>query len=269
MILFFGDVHGEFKHVQTAVNQHKPAAIILLGDLEASKPLEALLATTMKMLDGQVYFIHGNHDTDKQAYYDNLFGSAMAGNNLHGKVTEIDGLLVAGLGGIFRSEIWHPEQLLNAGRDFTDANFMSFQEFAQNQQEKYHWHQNAKTEHIESRLLKHKSSIFFEDWYELSQQKCNLLVTHEAPSCHPYGFRAIDALAREMHAETTFHGHHHDRLNYASSFNKLGFKAYGVGYRCVSDLHGNVLLDGLYDQRSNKHSSISHTQIDILFESKK
>ena len=253
MILMFGDVHGGFKHVLTAVTKNKPAAIIFLGDLEASKPLEKELADVMTLLNGQVYFIHGNHDTDQQAFYDNLFNSSLADHNLHGKVMEIDGLKVAGLGGIFRSEIWHPEQLANDGQDFSDTSYLNYQEYEVFEKNQHSWSQRGNPAHLENKLLKHKSSIFFEDWYELSQKKCDLLVTHEAPSCHPHGFRAIDQLAREMNATSTFHGHHHDRLNYESSFDDIGFKAYGVGYRGVVDQKGEVILDGHYDFRSVNH----------------
>jgi cytosine/adenosine deaminase-related metal-dependent hydrolase len=44
----------------------------------------------------------------------------------------------------------------------------------------------------------------------LSKLRADILVTHEAPSCHPYGFAAIDALARAMGVVRSFHGHQHD-----------------------------------------------------------
>ena len=94
MILMFGDVHGSFKHVLPIVQRDKPAAIIFLGDLQAKKPLEQELANVLGLTE--VYFIHGNHDTDSKEEYDNLFNSKLADRNLHGKVTMIDGLRVAG-----------------------------------------------------------------------------------------------------------------------------------------------------------------------------
>ena len=33
MIYFFGDVHGKFGHMERAVAEHRPEAIILLGDI--------------------------------------------------------------------------------------------------------------------------------------------------------------------------------------------------------------------------------------------
>ena len=102
----FGDVHGSFNHVLPTVRREKPAAIIFLGDLQAQKPLEEELANVLELTE--VYFIHGNHDVDSRADYNNLFNSQLAHRNLHGKVTLIDGFRVAGLGGIFRESIWYP-----------------------------------------------------------------------------------------------------------------------------------------------------------------
>ena len=43
MIYFFGDVHGHFDHVLEIVVRDRPAAIVLLGDLQAQRALEAEL----------------------------------------------------------------------------------------------------------------------------------------------------------------------------------------------------------------------------------
>jgi Calcineurin-like phosphoesterase len=64
-IFFCGDVHGHFDHVIEAVRQHGPAAIVLLGDVQAQKPLEQELAPILEKT--AVWFIHGNHDTDSDA----------------------------------------------------------------------------------------------------------------------------------------------------------------------------------------------------------
>ncbi len=76
MILMFGDVHGNFDHVLRVVDEHAPKAIILLGDVQAQRPMEQELADVLDKTE--VWFIHGNHDTDSQADYNNLFGSALA-----------------------------------------------------------------------------------------------------------------------------------------------------------------------------------------------
>ena len=41
-IFFVGDTHGRFRNLRKAVRQHKPAAIILLGDVQPRTPLNAL-----------------------------------------------------------------------------------------------------------------------------------------------------------------------------------------------------------------------------------
>ena len=98
MIYFFGDTHGHFRHVLEIVSRDRPAAIVFLGDLQAQRPLEAELESILGMTE--VWFIHGNHDTDSDADYDHLFGSALANRNLHGRVAVVDGVRIAGLGGV-------------------------------------------------------------------------------------------------------------------------------------------------------------------------
>lgn len=104
MILFCGDPHGEFEHIIQRVQQTIPAAVIMLGDLCLSQPFEQTFASILELTD--IWFIHGNHDTDEVRYHDHLFGNPE--HNLHCRVVEIDGFKIAGLGGIFRSQIWYP-----------------------------------------------------------------------------------------------------------------------------------------------------------------
>lgn len=63
-IFFCGDTHGNFDHVIEAVYDHQPDAVVLLGDLQAQQPLEVELSDILDKTD--VWFIHGNHDTDSQ-----------------------------------------------------------------------------------------------------------------------------------------------------------------------------------------------------------
>jgi hypothetical protein len=46
-ILFCGDNHTIFQRIVDAVRQHRPDAIVLLGDIEACQPLEAELAVIL------------------------------------------------------------------------------------------------------------------------------------------------------------------------------------------------------------------------------
>lgn len=261
MILMFGDVHGDFKHVSHAVKEQQPEAIIFLGDLELSRPLELEVKGLMQLTE--IFFIHGNHDTDTQKNYDCLFNSTLSDRNLHGRVLEIDGLRIAGLGGIFREKIWYPKFDLNAASNYDnyDAFISAGLEASRlNKQKKSH-HLTRKcldviSQKLTGQTLTHKSSIFYEDWLNLTDQRADILVTHEAPSCHPYGFKAIDVLAQSMQVKTSFHGHHHDRLDYASQNETLGFMAHGVGFRGVSNQHGVMVLAGDYDEKVSKKEGV-------------
>jgi hypothetical protein len=214
----------------------------------------------------EVYFIHGNHDTDTKEEYDNLFSSQLAHRNLHGKVTTIDGKRVAGLGGIFRASIWYPQ----ASADDVPV-YSSYEEYATIGLESERWklyRQQAKASlsaenwkqfqknkaagwipdlpmpEIAGKALVHKSTIFHNDWMALYGQETDILVTHEAPTSHRHGFHAIDVLAQGMKAKYSFHGHHHNRMNYAADEARLGFSAHGVGYRGVSDMYGGMISIG-------------------------
>ena len=91
----------------------------------------------------------------------------------------------------------------------------------------------------------HRSTIFPIDYASLASQKADILVTHEAPSCHPHGFSAIDQLARLMNVGWSFHGHHHDNFDYQKSWKPLGFNAYGVGLRGIARFDGSSVKDTL------------------------
>lgn len=267
MILMFGDVHGSFKHVLPIVKQEKPAAIFFLGDLQAKKPLEQELTNVLGLTE--VYFIHGNHDVDTKEEYDNLFNSKLADRNLHGKVTLIDGYKVAGLGGIFRESIWYPqasaeiEPMYGSYEEYVTEGLLAerwklYRKQAKANMNAEDWKQYQKNvaagwmpdlpmPEIAGKALTHKSTIFHKDWSALYGQEADILVTHEAPSCHDHGFHAIDVLAQSMKAKYTFHGHHHIRLNYLADEPRLGFSAHGVAKRGVSDMWGGIISIGESD----------------------
>jgi len=200
MILFSGDPHGEFDHIIQRVQQSHPAAVIILGDLSLSQPFEQTFAAIWDMT--QLWYIHGNHDTDQVRYYDHLFSCPE--RNLHSRVVEIDGLKVAGLGGIFRSQVWYPPE---PPRYHSRADFLA--------------HCGKGNLWRNGLPRKHRSTIFPEDIQSLQGQQADILVSHEAPSAHPHGFQAIDDLAQSLRTTTIIHGHHHDPFSYNdnSAFN--------------------------------------------------
>ena len=60
--------------------------------------------------------------------------------------------------------------------------------------------------------------------------------------------KSIDELARSLGVSKAFHGHHHDRLDYSSHRERLGFDAFGVGFCGVSDVNGNAIRPGDFDE---------------------
>ncbi|MGE4449106.1 MAG: metallophosphoesterase [Azospira sp.] len=228
-IFFAGDTHGQFGHVIKAVQQYQPAAVIFLGDLQASRPLDQELQPILGSTE--IWFIHGNHDTDSDHDYDHLFGSALAGRNLHGRVVDIAGIRIAGLGGVFRGQVWMPPG---------DAQYETPEAYIARCGKGNLWRKGLPR--------KHRSSIFPIDYAHLVGDRADILVTHEAPTSHPHGFDAIDELAHSLGVSRLFHGHHHDRLDYTAHRERLGFEAFGVGFCGITDQVGHVVVAGEFDE---------------------
>lgn len=249
MIWLLGDVHGNFDHIAKAIDAAaiKPAAVIFLGDIEAPVPLWECCAD-IEARGVEWYWVIGNHDTDSEENYANVSDPKSIAHNIDGKVVSIDGVRVAGLGGIFRGEVWHPEigggkpthstyneyekfirSNANLKRRLTKKDLAQLQAVPPDRQ----WNSAVLDQSRVGKLLKHHSTIFPANYERLADQKADILVTHEAPSCHPHGFKEIDLLAQVMGA-TVFHGHHHDSMEYSRQFDALGFRAYGVGFCGIS-----------------------------------
>jgi len=90
------------------------------------------------------------------------------------------------------------------------------------------------------------AAIYPDDVAALSKLRADILVTHEAPGCHPYGFAALDDLARSMRVARSFHGHHHDDLSaqYMLGREQRGFDARAVAYCDIKDGLGEVIRAG-------------------------
>lgn len=194
-IAFVGDPHGDYSPVRKLVSARAPAAAIFLGDMDLEVPFDQQAAPLLKAgID--VWYVHGNHDTDREHWHDNLFETELGrSRNLTGRVVEIAGVRVAGLGGVFREKVWHPkggdgEPRFRTRQDFMAANMRSA------------WRGGLPRGQ--------RSSIFWEDVEALADEKADVLVTHEAPSCHRYGFKEIDFLAQMLGVTTIVHGHHHE-----------------------------------------------------------
>lgn len=223
-IFFIGDPHGCFGEIIQAIREYRPEAVILLGDIAAEQPLHEVLHEIIEFT--QTWWIHGNHDCDAENWYRNLFESQLSDRNLNARVVEIGGLRVAGLGGVFRGRYWHPD---SAARWRTRA------EFLKQAGKSNCWHGGLP--------LKARCTIWQEDYDHLAQLRADILVTHEAPGNHPYGFRIIDDLARSMGVSAIFHGHHHQ--DYHMEIDD-GIMVRGVGFTGIVDQHGKTILPGAF-----------------------
>jgi calcineurin-like phosphoesterase family protein len=231
-IWFLGDVHGQFKYLARALADASapPAWLVFLGDVDIDhKPLRELLAPMYRDYPQlRVAFIHGNHDADTYEHWEMLHdaGDAIA---LHGRVVELDGVRVAGLGGVFMDRVWLPPGeaiLANKAEAMKGGAFQ--------------WRGGQWP------APKYLGAIYQDEFEALAAQEADILVTHEAPSCHPHGNRAIDELAQRLRVKRSFHGHHHDDLSdeYAKVRADLGFDARAVGYCGIKNGLGEVVLRG-------------------------
>ncbi len=231
VIWFCGDVHGRFGHVVEALEVTSlpecPAAVIFLGDLEPQEPLTKIFR---RFLDAGVepYFIHGNHEPVNADVWQNTLDGWH--RNIHGRVETIAGVRIAGLGGTFRRDIWFPDHA-----DMCDPapKYETYDAYV-NQL----WPKDSARNIMLAR--QYSTAIFPAVVEELSRQRADVLVTHEAPSDFENGFAVIDDLARSLGVETIFNGHHHKDL---SSSGK-GFKAFQVGLRGIRELSGGIIRLG-------------------------
>lgn len=216
-ILFAGDPHNNFKPLISAVLQQKPAAVVLLGDYDLDEPLEEVLRDIIAITD--IHWIAGNHEYETPDKHRFLFDSALARKNLHLRVTEIAGVKIAGLGGIFLGRVWYPPRA---------PKWSSKQAYLQSQ--------SAVNQRGLS--LKYQSAIWPDEFHALGRLQADVLVSHEAPGSHRHGFSAISDLAVGMGVKQIFHGHLHE--NYHSTVKK-NIQVIGVANASIADLDGNFL----------------------------
>jgi predicted phosphodiesterase len=190
---FFGDTHSDYRAVAHVLSRRTPKYAVFLGDFDLARPLHEELSE-LEDAGVDIRFVHGNHETDTDDWYDRVFGSRMAGRNISGKVAEMGGIRVAGLGGVFRGAVWNPREDPVA-RHGTRESFLRH---------------NPGNRWRGGLPRRHRSTIFPEDLEALTAMRADILVTHEAPSSHRFGFREIDALALSMGVSTIVHGHHHE-----------------------------------------------------------
>jgi len=186
--MFVGDPHGRYHHIIDDVKANPSSMTILLGDQCYDSPIDIIFECIDSFTS--LRWIHGNHDTDNKLWFDNLFDTPWVSRNIHAQVEMLGGLRVAGLGGIFRPKIWHPNSGVIYGK-------------------RADWNIKYQDKRFAQLRRKNKSSIWYEDYEYLSSKKADVLVTHEAPSSHKFGFKVLDNLAEAMGVRLMIHGHHH------------------------------------------------------------
>jgi hypothetical protein len=206
VIVIAGDPHGNFAPILRACAALEAGTLMLLGDCELRAPLRQTLAPLFAV-GWDVRWILGNKDAETEAVFDNLAMDFPEGD-IGGKVIEVGGLRIAGLGGVFKPRIWYPTA-------DEPPSFCTRGEFLASLDAHEHWRGGLP--------LWHRDSIFPEDFSRLAQHRFDVLISHEAPSSHRHGFAAIDRLADDGGARLTVHGHHHE--SYAAKL------ANGIGVR--------------------------------------
>lgn len=190
-LIFYGDPHGNWEPLLAACDDAPPAGVILLGDNDLTMPLREQIAPVFAA-GIPVWWIPGNHDAHNSDAFDRLWGDYPEGN-LHARVVEIGGVKVAGLGGVFKGRIWNP--------DMAVPMHCSRADYLLHLPHTHRWRRGLP--------LRARDALFPEDFDAVSRMHADVLLTHEAPSTHEYGFAAIDRAAQACGARLIVHGHHH------------------------------------------------------------
>lgn len=208
MILFAGDCHGDF--VPVIEEAGEASAVVLVGDQE---PQVSLVDELGPGLARKTWWIYGNHDSDYLDFFDNH--KSMVDQNLHCRVIDIEGVRIAGLGGVFRAKKFEIDQTtrlaevdLDCPQDYREA-----------------W---IKLRRGGRAYPADFTSIFPDDLKSLLALAghVDVLVTHEAPESHPLGFQLVGDIARAMGVRMLIHGHHHER--YSATLDG-GIRVEGIG----------------------------------------
>lgn len=217
-LAFLGDPHGDLAAMRRFVVEHPKVPRIVLGDMGLARPVSWALPET--------FWVPGNHDFDDETQYDATLGDPLAlAWCLHGRVTEVCGLQVAGLGGNFQTRIWNPKHGDGQPR------WRRRQDFLRHVRPGGRWRVSDGHD-IWGRKwgfglpLKARGAIWPEDYDRLAGQRADVLVLHEAPSTHEHGFKALDQLAEAMRVRLVVHGHHHRAYK---GFLPSGIRVIGVG----------------------------------------
>ncbi|MEP6874846.1 MAG: phosphoesterase, partial [Burkholderiales bacterium] len=107
---------------------------------------------------------------------------------------------VGGLGGIFRESIWDTSLMM------LEAEFLSAEKLRRHMKPQERWRGGI--------ALRHRSSIFPDEFMRLAGQRADILVTHEGLGGAMHGQPILDTLARAMGVSLVVHGHLHRHIDY-------------------------------------------------------
>jgi len=214
-VVIAGDPHGNFPPILRACGALEPGTLILLGDCDLRAPLHQVLEPLFTA-GWRVHWIIGNKDAETATAFDNLATDHPEGD-IGGRMIDAGGVRIAGLGGVFKPRIWHPRADEPNGT-IEPPGFATRRAFLDSLRPGEHWRGGLP--------LWHRDSIFPEDFVRLGEQRFDVLVSHEAPSCHRHGFAVIDDLAAAGAARLIVHGHHHEA--YAATL-RNGISVRGLG----------------------------------------
>jgi Calcineurin-like phosphoesterase len=214
-IILAGDPHGNFAPILRACAAVDPGTLILVGDCDLRVPLRTVLAPLFAAR-WDVRWIIGNKDAETEVAFDHLVSDWPEGD-IGGKVIDLGGLRIAGLGGVFKPRIWYP-RIDEPGGTIDPPSFATRREFLASLPQHQHWRGGLP--------LWHRDSIFPEDLSRLGRERFDVLVAHEAPSCHRHGFAPLDRVAELAGARLIVHGHHHE--SYTATLPR-GIRVRGLG----------------------------------------
>lgn len=221
---FVGDTHGNTHEICRRLLMSNPSpgsVVFFLGDLCLERPIIEE-AGILRQAGLQVYWIRGNHDTDTVDQWKNLAGDIDF--CLDGRVVDIHGHRIAGLGGVFRKEIWLPGEI-QVYQNYFD--YLLQANSTRPSRDRVTKEEILSGERLNKRDLRHLSSIFPDTYHALGEQKADILIAHEGVAAIPGGFKAIDNLAQRMGVKKIFFGHHHVTQHFPAD--GYGCHAYCVG----------------------------------------
>lgn len=244
-ILFYGDPHGQWEPLLDALDT-SVRSIIILGDLAEAKHHPHQVDEVRRVLKElsargiDWHTISGNHDSDTAEICDLVYRD-LGDRLLDGRVVHVGkpNIAIAGLGGVVSGRIW--DGVNKAAADSPEALLAI----------------TPRQEHHRGGLpFKKRRTIFPSTVRELSGQKADVLISHEAPSCHPHGFAFINELAEAMGARLIVHGHHHaayeDQLENGVLVRGLGLAEVWRPQTGLSDVQRTILRAGLVSLDENE-----------------